>query len=125
MARSAETLSSRKKRQGRSDKSKFQRLWAEYSERFGMNFDADLIASIEPVRAVCNQIIHDGGQANPFKSQVELGLGSDFDDMLDLSFSKQYPKFVQGESSSADVTVSEEQLEEMIKGSVEMVKWSA
>src|ERR1700704_1352079 len=45
--------------------------------------------------------------------------------MLDLSFSKQYPQFVQGESSSAQVTVSEEQLEEMIKGSMELVKWSA
>ena len=88
-------------------------------------FDADLIALIAPMRAVRNQIIHDGGQANPFKSQVELGLDSDFDDMLDLSFSKQYPKFVQGESSSAEVTASEEQLEEVITGSVELVKWSA
>jgi hypothetical protein len=50
---------------------------------------------------------------------------SDFDDMLDLSSPKQYPQFVQGESSSAEVTVSEERLEEMIKGSVELVKWSA
>jgi len=125
MARPVETFSSRKKRHGGTDKSEFQRLWAEYSERFGMNFDADLIAFIEPMRAVHNQIVHDGGQANPFKSQVELGLDSDFDDMLDLSFSKQYPQFVQGESSSAEVTVSEEQLEEMIKGSVELVKWSA
>ena len=90
-----------------------------------MNFDADLIALIAPMRAVRNQIIHDGGQANPFKSQVELGLDPDFDDMLDLSFSKQYPKFVQGESSSAEVTASEEQLEEVITGSVELVKWSA
>jgi hypothetical protein len=45
--------------------------------------------------------------------------------MLDLSFYKQYPQFVQAESSSAEVTVSEERLEEMIKGSVELVKWSA
>jgi hypothetical protein len=116
MARSAGTFSPRKKRHGGTDKSEFQRLWAEYSERFDMNFDADLMPFIEPMRAVRNQIVRDGGQANPFKSQVELGLDSDFHDMLDLSFSKQYPQFVQGESSSAEVTVSEEQLEEMIKG---------
>jgi hypothetical protein len=77
MARSAETFSSRKKRHGGTDKSEFQRLWAEYSERFGMNFDADLIAFTEHMRAVRHQIVHDGGQANPFKSQVELGLDSD------------------------------------------------
>jgi hypothetical protein len=57
MARSAETFSSRKKRHGGTDKSEFQLLWAEYSERFGMNFDADLIAFIEPMRAVRNQIV--------------------------------------------------------------------
>jgi hypothetical protein len=55
MARSAETFSSRKKRHGGTDKREFQRLWAEYSKRFGMNFDADLIAFIGPIRAVRNQ----------------------------------------------------------------------
>jgi hypothetical protein len=39
---------------------------------------------------------NEGGQANPLKSRVELGLDSDFDDMLDLSFSKQYPQFCTG-----------------------------
>lgn len=50
---------------------------------------------------------------------------ADFDDMLDLSFSMQYPQFVQGESFSAEVNVSEEQLGSMIKSSVELVKWCA
>ncbi|MFI5089636.1 MAG: hypothetical protein ACHP7P_06220 [Terriglobales bacterium] len=128
MARSAETFSPRKNgRYGGSGKSEFQRLWAEYSERFGMDFDANagLIAFVEPMTAARNQIVHEGGQANPFKSLDALDLDADFDDMLDLSFSKKYSQFVQGESFGAEVSISEEQLEAMIKSSVQLVKWCA
>jgi hypothetical protein len=127
MAKSAETFSPRRKRYGKGDMSEFQRLWAEYSERFGINLNdhADLIAFIEPMRVVRNQIVHDGGQANPFKSLDDSVPDRDFNDMLDISFSLKYPEFVDGEGSSAEVSVREDQLQAMINNSVALVKWCA
>ena len=115
MARSAETFSPRKKKYGGGDKQQFQRLSIEYAERFGIDFSSntDLIDFIEPMREVRNQIVHDGGQANPFKPLDVCSLDMSIDDMVDREFSTKYPQFVSGEGPNAEVNVSQERLEFM------------
>jgi|GEM_PF-6079483 len=139
MARAAETFSPRKKNYGSDgkDNSEFGRLWVEFRERFDIDVKADpkRIAFIQPLREVRNQIVHDGGVANPYKfkqdtqaarfDQEREGMPFDLNQMLDLKFSTTFPDFVDGEGSDAEVAVSQEQLESMVKGSLELVKWCA
>jgi hypothetical protein len=44
-------------------------------------------------------------------------------DMLDTKFSDKFPEFVHGSDFSAEVEVSEQQLDLGIERSIEMVKW--
>lgn len=140
MGRAAENFSPRKKGRYSSDgkdKSEFGRLWVEYRERFNVDVKAnpDLIVFIQPLCAVRNQIVHEGGVANTYKSKGDTlaapvdrgGKGIPFDpnDMLDLTFSTAFPEFVDGEGLDAEVVVSYEQLKMMLKGSLELVKWCA
>jgi hypothetical protein len=139
MARAAETFSPRKKRYGSDgkDNSEFGRLWVEFRERFAIDVKADpnRVAFIEPLREVRNQIVHDGGVANPYKFKQDIqearfdqereGMPFDPNQMLDLKFSTSFPDFVDGEGSDAEVAVSQEQLESMVKCSLELVKWCA
>jgi hypothetical protein len=139
MARAAETFSPRKKSYGSDgkDNSEFGRLWVEFRERFDLDVRADpnRIAFIQPLRDVRNQIVHDGGVANPYKFRQDIqearfdqereGMPFDPNQMLDLRFSTAYPDFVDGEGSNAEVAVSQEQLESMVKSSLELVKWCA
>jgi hypothetical protein len=80
MARAAETFSPRKKRYGSDgkDNSEFGRLWVEFRERFAIDVKADpnRVAFIEPLREVRNQIVHDGGVANPYKFKTFRRLDS-------------------------------------------------
>jgi hypothetical protein len=139
MARAAETFSPRKKNYGSDgkDSSEFGRLWVEFRERFDIDVKADpkRVAFIQPLREVRNQIVHDGGVANPYKfkqdtqaarfDQEREGMPFDLNQMLDLKFSTAFPDFVDGEGSDAEVAVSQEQLESMVKDSLELAKWCA
>jgi hypothetical protein len=137
MSRLADTFSPRKGRYAGGDKSEFERLWIEFRERFGIEVRAqtERIAFIDPFREVRNQIVHDGGIANPYKLLMDVqDVGSrpderaitfDFDDLLDLRFSQAYPHFVQGEGSSAKVRVTQEQLQSMTSSAIELVEWCA
>jgi hypothetical protein len=135
LARLAESFSARKKKYGGKDKSEFELLWIEYKERFDFDIEPNRIAFIEPLRAVRNQIVHDGGVANPYLFRQDIqegrtdneleGIPFDTNKMLDLKFSSAFPDFVTGEGVDAEVAVSQEQLQFMIKSSLELVKWCA
>jgi hypothetical protein len=127
MARSAELFNARKKRYGKKSMSEFDQLWAEYHERFGIDFDADKdrIAFVNTMREVRNQIVHDGSEANTFKPLGEIDWNSGDAGYLDISFSEKYPEYVWGTGMGAEVTVSEEQLQKAIKASVDLVGWLA
>ena len=139
MARYAETFSPREKNYDSDgkDNSEFGRLWVEFRERFDVDVKADpnRVAFIQPLREVRNQIVHDGGIANPYRFKQDIQ-GAPFDPeregtpydpnrMLNLKFSTAFPEFVDGEGLDAEVAVSQEQLAYMVKRSLELVKWCA
>jgi hypothetical protein len=139
MARAAESFSPRKKKYSADgkDNSEFGYLWVEFKERFDLDVKADSnrVAFITPLREVRNQIVHDGGVANPYKYKQDIhaalpdqkgeSLPLDLSQLLNLKFSMAYPEFVDGEGLDAEVAVSQEQLESMIKSSLKLVKWCA
>ncbi len=45
--------------------------------------------------------------------------------VLDTSYSKDYPQFVQGDGMDAEVRLSQEQLDEMCKAAIVLVRWVA
>jgi hypothetical protein len=112
MARSAETFNPRKKQYGKGHMSEFARLWAEFEERFGIDFDthASRIAFIEPLKDVRNQIVHDGSEANTIKPFDEIEESGSDSGILDMKFSSKYPEYVSGTGIGAAVDVSEELL---------------
>jgi hypothetical protein len=75
VARPADHFVSRKGRCGTSQDSEFVRLWKEYGERFSIDFIAKSwrIAFVDPMREVRNQIVHDGGEANPSRVAIMKG----------------------------------------------------
>src|SRR5258708_5333906 len=127
MARSAELFSARKNQYGTKSMSEFDQLWAEYQERFGIDFDTskDRIAFVNTMREVRNQIVHDGSEANTFKPLNLIDWNSGDAGYLDISFSEKYPEYVWGTGMSAEVSVSEEQLQKAIRASVDLVGWLA
>jgi len=127
MARSAQSVSDRKKRYCKKNMSEFGCLWLEYTERFGIDFkaNANRIEFVETMREVRNQIVHEGAEANTVKPLDEMDLSSGDAGYLDMSFSEKYPKYVSGSGAGAEVDVSQEQLAEAIKCSIELVGWLA
>lgn len=126
MARSAQSFSDRKKRYG-GEGSEFDQLWREYTNRFGIDFKANAgrIAFAETMREVRNKIVHAGAEANTLKPLDESDLNSGDAGQLDMEFSENYPEYVSGTGFGAEVSVSEKQLEEHIKASVDLVGWLA
>jgi hypothetical protein len=125
MAKTAETFSPRKKRYGMKHMSEFNRLWVEYHERFGIDFEAnkDRIAFVKTMQEVRNQIVHDGGEANTLKPLDEMDWSNGDAGLLDMSFSQKHPEYVSGSGLGAEVRVSEEQLQQAVKDSIELVGW--
>ena len=99
------------------------RLWMEYTERFGIDFTAKRHAShsVEPMREVRNQIVHDGAEAQTYKFQEDIDWNNGVLAFMDDSFSKKYPQYV----SDGDVAVTEEQLTEAVKAAISLVGWLA
>ena len=125
MARTAESFSTRKDEYEGDDE--YKKLWREYSERFQINFvaNAKRIQFVETMRRVRNQIVHDGAEANTTRPFDEIDLNSGDAGLLDMKFSKKFPQYVSGEGIGAKVSVSQKQLEDAIKRSVELVGWLA
>ena len=120
MARSAENFCPRKKRYGAKNMSEFERLFVEYAERFGINFQSEAarIAFIEPMREVRNQIVHDGSEANTLKPFDEIDMNQGDSGLLDMWFSQKYPEYVDGIGYGAEVSVSQELLDNNIKSAM-------
>jgi len=94
MARSAESFSIRKKRYGKKSMSEFDRLWLEYTDRFGIDFEANAerMAFVETIREVRNQIVHDGADVNTVKPLDDIDVNSGDAGYFDMRFSKKYPE---------------------------------
>jgi hypothetical protein len=127
MGRSAESFSPRKKRYGNTSMSEFDRLWVEYEERFGIDFQANTgrIAFVEPMREVRNQIVHEGSEANSFLPIGEMDLQGGDAGYLDMWFSKKYPQYTSGQGMGAEVSVSQELLDKDVKSAIDLVGWLA
>jgi uncharacterized protein YbcI len=127
MARSAESFNVRKKRYGKKNMSEFGRLWLEYADRFGIDFEvnADRIAFVEIIQKVRNQIVHNGAEANTLKPFDDIDLNSGDAGYFDMRFSREYPEYVSGTGSGAEVSVSEVQLKNAFNASVDLVGWLA
>jgi hypothetical protein len=101
-------------------------LWTEFTERFGLDFTQlqESIDYLDRLREVRNQIVHDGGEANPLKPlhKSEILPDGTFD-MLDTKFSDRFQDFVTGRDISAEVEVSQEQLDLCVDRSIEIVRW--
>ena len=129
MSKSGDSFSPRtkehKKRYKKTNLSEFQRLWLEYSERFGIDLVAhkDRIAFVDVMNDVRNQIVHDGGEAQPFKFLYEFDPNDANPQYMDTSFAEKYPGYVSEDRS--EVNVSEQQLKDAIDASVRLVKWLA
>jgi len=129
MSKSGDSFSPRtkehKKRYKKTNLSEFQRLWLEYSERFGIDFvvHKDQIAFVDVMNDVRNQIVHDGGEAQPFKFLYEFDVKDANPQYMDTSFAEKYPGYVSEDGS--EVNVSEQQLKDAIDASVGLVKWLA
>ena len=127
MARTSEFLKPREGPYGERGDSEFDRLWKEYAERFGLDFDTNAarIAFTEPMQKARNLIVHNGGEANRWIPATIQSLKKGKPPVLDTSFSKDYPQFVQGDGMDAEVRLSQEQLDEMCKAAIVLVRWVA
>jgi len=128
MAKSADTFAPRKGSYGNGSMSEFERLWVEYGERFGIDFttpeNAKRIAFIENMRKARNQIVHEGGEANPFKYMNEVVKAGD-EELLETKFSEACSEYVSGTGASAVVCVTPEKLNENIQESLRLIEWLA
>jgi hypothetical protein len=124
MARTAESINPQVGKY--AGEGELAKLWTEFTERFNFDF-SDLqeeINYLDRLRLVRNQIVHDGGEANKMKKLGESKILPDGTfDMFDTKFSDKFPEFVQGSDSSAEVEVSEAQLDLGIEHSVKIVRW--
>ncbi|MCU1247166.1 MAG: hypothetical protein JWQ49_195 [Edaphobacter sp.] len=127
MMRTAENFCPRKKKYGNGSMSEILRLWSEVGERFGIDVEANAnkIAFAIPLNDVRNQIVHDGGDANPPLSFEKCTLEGGDADYLDLSFSTKYPEYVDGTGSMAEVKVTKEQFDKVFDASIARVKFLA
>ena len=97
MSKSADSFSPRtkehKKRYKKTHLSEFQRLWLEYSERFGIDFalHRERIAFLDVMNDVRNQIVHEGAEAQPFKFLYEFDANDANPQYMDTSFAEEYP----------------------------------
>jgi uncharacterized protein YggL (DUF469 family) len=129
MSKSSESFSPRtkehKKRYKKTHLSEFQRLWLEYSERFGIDFavHTDRIAFIDVMNDVRNQIVHEGAEAQTFKFLYEVEANDTNPQYMETWFTETYPGYVSEDGS--EVNVSEQQLKDAIDVSVGLVKWLA
>jgi hypothetical protein len=127
MAENATGFRPRKSRYGGKRMSDFQRLWLEYFERFAIDFTANSyrIAFTDSMNAVRNKIVHAGGLANKFRPLNEIPSWGNVDDLINRAFSIAHPQFVRGEGLWAEVTVNDDQLDEMVRKSIALVRWLA
>ena len=126
MARQAEIFAPRDPADyGKSGDDEFKKIWAEYRERFGIIFKAKFIQFVEPLRSARNMIVHKGGEATiplPFDA-IDPTKGDE--GFYDPKFMKKYPRFVEDDGSGPKVSISEKQLNQAIKKSVELVNHAA
>ena len=103
----------------------FKKMWAEFRDRFDLNFSAKYIGWIEPYRRARNRIVHNGGEANVLKPFAEMDSSAGDEGMYDLSFSKRYPAFVSGQGFSAEVVVTAKLLGHAVESAIRLVKHAA
>ena len=106
--------------------SEFTETWREFEKRFGIDFfevNKDLVAFIEPLRHARNKIVHNGGEAHTAKHVDDIALEAGEEGYFDLSFSKAYPQFVDGEGFPAHIRITDEHLNAAIDSAIKLVQW--
>ncbi len=98
----------------------FQKLWAEFRTRFGIEVTPRHIQWIEPLRKA-NLIIHNGGDAHPIKyERTQSGL---FQAVRDKSFSKRHLHMVDGDDHASDVRITQIQLLRAVEEALALSAW--
>jgi hypothetical protein len=99
----------------------FKKIWSEFRIRFGINLGARYIGWVDRYRRARNLIVHNGGEANIMKPFPEMDMDAGAEGMYDVSFSKNYPAFVNG----TDVVVTQKLLHHAVESAVRLVKHAA
>jgi hypothetical protein len=127
LARSAEGFAPRNpkgyKAPGGDDE--FKALWKEYESRFDIKFSAKLIQWIEPLRKARNLIVHKGGEANPLRPADQIDNYMDFENHRDFKFSKNYPQMVEGDGYSAEIRITDKQIDKAVERAIALVRYVA
>ena len=129
MARAADATFERKKGKYRKNgDSEFTEIWREYDNRFAIDMleaHKDKVVYIDPLRHLRNRIVHSGGEANLPRHRDDIDISAGDEGFLITDFSENYPQFVEGSGFSAEVRITEEQLNDAVEYSLELVKWLA
>jgi hypothetical protein len=127
MARSADVIAAGKKGSYRKQgDTEFVEIRREYQKRFGIDLiDAEKarVEFLPPLYAARNKIVHQGGEVNQFKHIDDVDMDVGDEGMLDLSFSKQYPQFVDGTGYGANISITDEQLDSAVDSSLALVRY--
>jgi hypothetical protein len=110
------------------DDSEFTAIWREFLERLSIDFfeqNNGLVAFLDPLREARNMIVHNGAEANKPKRKDKIIVGGGDEGYLDLSFSKNFPQFVDGDGFFARVRITEKQLDSAVDLSISLTRWVA
>lgn len=124
LARAGDEISPRNERSYPGE-NEFQKLWAEFTARFGITLSPRHIQWIEGFRRARNLIVHYGGEANPVKSGLSNDTSHQTEDPVDRSFSRRYSRFLEGKGFNAQVRITQDQLEFAARKAVELTTWLA
>ena len=104
-------------------RNEFSKMWLEIRHRFGLELSASYVDWVERYRRARNRIVHNGGEANLVRPFDEIDIDAGVAGMYDLSFSRKYPTFVNGEGGSAQIVISEKLLNYAVEKAVRLVKY--
>ena len=62
---------------------------------------------------------------NDLKPADRIDIYTDFENHRDLTFSKKYPKMVEGDGYSAEVRITDKQIDKAVEKAVELVRYAA
>jgi hypothetical protein len=126
MATAAEAFAPRSKEgYGNFKDGEMKQLGKEFKERFGIVFSDHQkeTAFLHPLIQVRNKIVHAGGEPNKRLAIDDIELEAGDEGFYDLTFSKKYPEFIEGEGGSAQINVSLQQLHKAVESSINMLGW--
>jgi hypothetical protein len=98
----------------------FKKIWAEFRERFGIEFAEESVTLIDALRRARNMVVHNGAKAKAALPMDKVDFSTS--EFYDTKFITNYPQFV---DKLDRVVISDKQLNEAVGKSVELVKYAA